>query len=166
MTPKELQDALAKEIEDILNDIACKTESGKLTKVHAFSQELPRRMQEIPDDEAAAEEDDENDYPFCAVRIESGEVDVDQGVQEIRTAVVFGIYDADPACQGHQLIMTMIHRTMERFATDPNLDGRCRMNTRAGISWTLDDGDSHPYYHGAMTMLFDTFFVSREDRYA
>lgn len=165
MTPRELQDALTVETEKILKDIICKTEQGEHTGIRAFRQKLSRKRQNIPNGQVMPEEN-ETECPFFIVRVEDGEVNIVEGVQKIRTAIVFGIFDDDPYCQGHLAIMTMIQRIMEHFTLNPVLDGRCQMDIKNGMVWALDDGEDHPYYYGSMMMSWNTFFVRREDRYA
>lgn len=166
MTPKELQRELAQETENILKDIMCKTVSGKPTNIHAFCQSLPKRMQTIAADSLMSEEEEEP-YPFCVVRIDSGVLEAVNGVQEVKTTLVFGIFDDDVSCQGHQIMLTMFQRIMERFTKNPVLGDRYQMNLGESIEWTLDDEDRHPYYLGAMSMAWNIVFASREEeRYA
>lgn len=171
MTAYALQKDLAEEVEEILKDILLKDVNGKSAKMKAFPQALPKRFQEVSDEkvnEGVMEEDDpeEDPYPYCVIRVESGNMDMVQGAQQIETMLVFGIFDDDKSHQGHQVIMNMIHKIASRFTANSVLKGRYRVNEQAGISWILDDEDRYPYYFGAMNMAWDTFFVGREeDRY-
>lgn len=174
MTAYELQIALASEIEKILKDVLLKDVKGNPEHIKAFAQSLPKRFQDVSDIEDDEESiiipetgDDENYYPYCVVRIDSGRLEMVQSAHEIITALVFGVFDDDVRCLGHQVIINLMHRIAERFIRDPVLNNRCRINKEAGISWVLDDEDKYPYYFGAMEMTWDTFFVEREDdRYA
>ncbi len=165
MTPKELQDALTIEIEKILKDIICKTKNGEFTGIKAFRQKLTRKRHNISNGQIMPEEN-ETEYPFFIVRVEDGKVNMLEGTQKISTAIVFGVFEDDPSCQGHLVITTMIQRIMEYFTLNPVLDGKYQMDIRDGMVWVLDDGEDHPYYYGSMIMSWDTFFVRREDRYA
>ena len=60
----------------------------------------------------------------------------------------------------------MIHRISERFITKPVLKGKYRLVKKNGIQWMLDDEDRYPYFIGAMSMDWDTFFAESEDKYA
>lgn len=178
MTALELQKTLAVEVEDILKDIICKTENGEKRRVRAFLQKLPKRIQELtageaqedegemPEDGIMEPEEDEKAYPYCIVRVDSGELKTLQSTNKVKVTLIFGIFDDDRACEGHQVILNMIQRIMVRFTENPVLNARFRMDDGEGITWVLDDGEAHPYYFGAMTMTWDTFFVRREDRYA
>lgn len=167
MTAFNLQDELAVEVERILADMLFKNVQGENAKVRAYPQELPKRIQEVKPEEIMPREWQEDPYPFVVVRIDSGNLKTAQDTQQIKTDLVFGIYDKDFACQGHRGIMNMVHKIAERFTRNPVLNDRYRLSDDAGISWTLDEEDRYPYYFGGMEMVWDTFFVTREeDRYA
>lgn len=165
MTPIELQEELGAEVEYILKDIQLKTADGGMKQIEAFSQELPKRLQNVTGDSVMADEDIDP-YPFCVVKIDSGELGTAQSAHEVKTVLVLGVFDDDISCQGHRVILTMIQRIMERFTKDPVLNRRYRINEEAGFNWTLDEEDRHPYYLGALSMTWDMFFVRREDKYA
>lgn len=165
MTAFELQKDLAEEVEDILKEMLLKDVKGQETRLRAFQQCLPKRKQTVDGDVCELEEE-EDPYPYCVVRIDSGKLETAQSAGQVQTVLVFGIFDDDRECQGHQAILNMIHRITERFTEDPVIKDRYRMNAEAGISWVLDEEDQYPYYFGAMEMTWDTFFVRRkEDRY-
>lgn len=165
-TAFQLQKDLAEEVEGILKDMLFKDVKREQTGLRAFAQELPKRRQEIKKGQIMPEDDDDP-YPYCVVRVDSGKVETAQSAQEIKTVLVFGIFDDDTECSGHQAIMNIIQKISERFTRNPVLKDRYRMNYDAGISWVLNDEDWYPYYFGAMDMTWDTFFVTREeDRYA
>ncbi len=165
MTAVNLQDELSVEIEHILKDMLFKDVNGNDVKVKAYQQELPKRLQAIQSDEIMPEEE-EDPYPFCVVRLDAGTLRTAQSAHEVKTILVFGIYDRDFSCQGHRGILNIFHRIAERFTINPVLNNHYRMNYDAGINWILDDEDRYPYYYGAMEMTWDTFFVRREDPYA
>lgn len=172
MTAYELQLDLAEEIEKIEKDILLKDVKGNPVHLKAFAQCLPKRIQNVADLEEDQEGDimrnedpEEDPYPYCLVRLDSGELKTDRSAQEVATVLVFGIFDDDIICLGHQTILNMMHRVAERFTRNPMLNDKYRMNEAAGIVWVLDDVDRYPYYFGAMYMTWDTFFVGREDEY-
>ncbi|MBO5145014.1 MAG: hypothetical protein J6C19_05705 [Lachnospiraceae bacterium] len=181
MTPYELQEELAGEVEYILKDMVFKDVNGSSVTIKAFAQSLPKRIQNVaersvddsgdvimPDEDVMQEEKPADDpYPYCIVMLDSGSMSMTQNVQQIRTILLFGIYDDDIRCLGHQAVVNILHRIAERFAANPVLNNRYQLDYEAGISWTLDDEDRYPYYFGAMEMAWNTLFVSREeDKYA
>ena len=179
MTACELQKDIAEEIEKILDCMLLKDVKGNMTHLKAYAQNLPIRKQNInstesapdgpiPDDGNIMQNEDEvmepdfedDPYPYCVVRVDSGLMQ--QEAQEIQTVLVFGIFDDDIKCQGHQVIMNMVHKVAERFMKNPCLKDKCRLNYENGIAWALDDEEKFPYYVGAMYMTWDTFFVRLE----
>lgn len=169
MTAYELQLALGNEVERISKDILLKDVKGYPAHIKAFAQSLPKRFQDVADMEDDEGDimpeagEDEDPYPYCVVRIDSGRLETAESTHEITTTLVFGIFDDDARCLGHQAIMNLIHKITERFIKNPVLNNKCRMNEAADINWVLDDEDKYPYYFGAMEMTWDTFFAGRED---
>lgn len=167
MTALQLQDDLAKEVERILDDMLFKDVNGNHSKMKAYPQELPKRKQEVKRGAIMDEENGEDPYPYCIVRIDSGSLRMLQEAQKVKVDLVFGIVDDDFERQGHRAILNIIQKITERFVQDPVLAGRYRMDEEKGIDWILDEEDRYPYYFGAMEMTWDTFFVTKkEDRYA
>lgn len=173
MTAYDLQLELAAEIERILKDVLLKDVEGNPAHIKAYAQCLPKRLQNISDVDGDQDgeimpviEPEGDQYPYCVVRADSGRMETAQGVHEIATVLVFGIFDDDFRCLGHQALMNMMHRVAERFIRNPVLNDRYTMNEETGIGWVLDDEDRYPYYFGAIEMSWDTFFAGREeDRY-
>lgn len=185
MTAYELQKDIAEEVEKILQCMLLKDVKGNAVHLKAYTQALPKRTQNIhdheeveavPDESIMVDEDieldegtimnemlEEDPYPYGIVKIDSGELQPAQNVHEVQTTLIFGIFDDDKKCQGHQVIMNMIHKIAERFTRNPYLKEKYRMNNEAGITWVIDDVDEYPYYFGAMVMKWDTFFVRLED---
>lgn len=164
MTPFQLQKDLCDEIENILKDMLFKDVSDNLVQMRAYPQELPKREQTVtPGNIMADEEYEEDPYPFCVVRLDSGSMRTPQEANEIKTVLVLGVYDDDVGRQGHTAILNAINRISERFMKNPILRAQYRLNYDAGISWTLDDEDRYPYYFGAMEMTFNTFFTGMEE---
>ena len=167
MTALQLQDELAKEVERILDDMLFEDVNGNPAKMKAYQQELPKRKQEVKKGAIMDEESGEDPYPYCIVRIDSGNLRMLQDTQKVKTDMVFGIINNDFERQGHRAVLNIIQKITERFVQDPVLVKQYRMDEEKGIDWILDDEDRYPYYFGAMEMTWDTFFVTKkEDRYA
>ncbi len=167
MTTLELQDDIAKEIENILRPMLFKNPEGDLVNISAYTQSLPKRKQTVQLGNIMAAGDGEDPYPFCVVKVDSGRMETAQSTHEVRIVMVFGIFDDDTSCQGHRAILNIIQKITERFTKDPVLKNKYRMNYDEGITWTLDEEDRYPYYFGAMEIVWDTAMVRREeDRFA
>ena len=169
MTGFQLQQDLGDEIEKILKDMLFYDIQGNLVHIKAYPQTLPKRRQEVgkgklmPDEEM----DGMDPYPFCVVRFDGGKLETLGSTNKITTELIFGVYDEALENKGHQTLLNIFEKVMERFVQDPVLNGCYRMNDEDGIEWVLNDEDWYPYIVGAMSMTWDTFFVTKkEDRYA
>jgi len=168
----QLQNDLADEIKEICSDMLFKDPGGELEHIRTFCQSLPKREQTVkgekdvkPGDLLQEEPEDEQDpYPYCVVRAESGNVMM--GGQRVKVILIIGIFNDDTQNNGHREIINVISKITERFVKDPILKGRYRLDLEAGLSWILDDEDRFPYFAGGIEMTWETFFVEREDDYA
>lgn len=164
MTLFQLQRDLAEEIEIILDDIRLKNPSGDMVQMRTYTQDIPKRKQVIRKGALMSEEEEAEDpYPFCIVKMESGGIFSE--MQKVSVMLIIAIFNDDTQNQGQQELLNVIHKIAERFIKDPVLKDEYIMDQKAGISWILDDEDRYPYFVGGMTMKWDTFFVEREDKY-
>ena len=170
MTAYQLQKDLCTEVELVLKDMLLPDPAGNLVNVKAYSQNLPKREQNITignlmeEDEA---DDGKDPYPFCVVRLDTGSLKPAHEVQKVKTVLVFGIFDDSLENKGHEALLNIFERVTERFIREPLLNDRYRLNEEEGIDWAVNDEDWYPYYVGAMELTWDTFFVTRkEDKYA
>ena len=169
MTGFQLQQDLGNEIEKILKDMLFYDVQGNLVHIKAYSQMLPKRRQEVGKGKLMPDEETNgmDPYPFCVVRFDGGKLETLGSTTKITTELIFGVYDETLENKGHQTLLNIFERVMERFVQDPVLNGCYRMNKEDGIEWILNDEDWYPYFIGAMSMTWDTFFVTRkEDKYA
>lgn len=163
MTVYQLQKDLAEEIEHILSDMAFRDPKGNQECMRAYVQELPKRVQSVGMGSIMPEDEEEDPYPFCIVRMESGVVY--SGAQTVRTVLVFGIFDDSLENLGHQALLNVIHKVTERFIVNPVLKNMYRLNDQEGVSWILDEEERYPYFVGGMMMAWDAYFAEREGRY-
>jgi hypothetical protein len=151
MVALELQIELAKEIEVITKDIVLHDPNGEVEQLKAFKQSLPIKT----DDES------EDPYPYCIVRLMSGLTPDAMSAQEVKIILILGIYDDGVDAQGHQSILNIIQRIQERFFKNPVLANQFIMQQK--YEWTLQDDDSYPYYFGGIEVAWTTSSIRRED---
>lgn len=162
MTAYDLQVSLAAEVERITKDMLFQTPAGEQERLKAFLQCLPER----PVGLIGEGEDEEDPYPYCIVRIDSGSIATPMKSQEVKVILIFGIFDNSHDRNAHQAILNIIQRIADRFTRDPLLDHKYRLNYEDGINWVMDDEEPYPYYFGAMNLTWDTAWLRREDNYA
>ena len=165
MTVLQLQKDLAEEIEKILANMRFKDPAGKMAPMRAYCQDIPKRRQTIRKGALMPEEEEteEDPYPFCIVKAESG--GLFSGAQSVSVMLILAVFNDEEQNQGQQELLNAMHKIAERFIRDPVLQGKHRLDQEAGIGWLLDDEDRYPYFAGGMTMKWETFFVEKEDRY-
>lgn len=162
MTVYDLQLALGKEVEHITRDMLFQTPSGGMEALKSYPQCLPARQV----GEIGGGEDEEDPYPYCIVRIDSGVISTPLDSQEVKVILVFGLYDNAQDRNGHQALLNIFQRISDRFSRNPVLNENYRLNYQAGIQWVMDDEEPYPYFFGAMNLTWDTASVRREDSYA
>lgn len=165
MTIYQLQKDLAAEIEQITSDMLFKNPNGEPEHLKAYLQDLPKREHTVSPGNLMADDEEEDPYPFCIVRMVSG--GMYSGAQRVKVILVFGIFDDGMDNMGHQPLLNVIHKVAEHFIENPILKDMHQMDIREGINWILDDEERYPYFIGGLEMVWDTYFVERgEDRYA
>lgn len=147
-----LQKELASEIEEITKDIVLKNPAGEYAKLRSFEQSLPIRQ---------LDEEYDDPYPYCIVRIVEGETPDGMSAQSVKTILIIGVYDDRVEAQGHKSILNIIQRIQERFFKNGVLADQFIM--QPGFNWTLQDDDSYPYYFGGIEITWETSSIRRED---
>lgn len=162
MTVCQLQKDLVEDIEETLSGMLFKDSKGNLVRMKAYCQDVPKRQHEMKAG-AVMPEEEEDPYPFCVVRAESG--GMFNGSQRVSIVLIIAVFNDDMQNQGQQELLNIFHRLAERFIKNPVLKDKYRLVQGEGISWILDDEDRYPYFIGGMAMKWDTFFTEREDVY-
>lgn len=178
LTILTLQKELRKEIEAITQDMLLKQPNSKdLIRLRAFSQNLPIPHKLTPEmlpsgDTDIPEEESEYgiEYPFpwAMVKLEEGNIPEPGADQKVNVIIVLGIFDDSQENKGHETIVLVIERIMERFLKNPLLSGQFTLvpiDNNHLVQWSLQDEDTYPYYYGAIAMAFQTPGFQREDYY-
>lgn len=162
MTAFELQDDLIEELQFIFAGTQLDSpkfdNEGKtvVTGINLFAQSLPIR-----------EDDEEEDpYPYIIVRIDSG--DMKEGSAHlVKIRILIGIFDESNDTNGHKDVLNVIQKIYERFARNPVLANKYVMqdNSENPFTWVLQDEDTHPYYFGAIEIIWETRAIRRENKY-
>jgi len=111
--------------------------------------------------------DDENQTdadlpePYIVSEVTSGKQASENDPHVVTVAVVICVCDDNTARHGHQDVLAIVHRTLERFSKNPVLAGR--FNLQYPLEWTLSDEDTYPYYYGGLLMHFEVAAIEKED---
>lgn len=154
MTALDLQEELAQEVSKILKDIVTVNAAGEsVSGVHVYKQNLPIILSD--------EEDDSKFLPYAIVRLSEGKTEDDDTPWIDTVDIHFGVHDSRESNQGHQHIMVMCQRVIDRFAAEPLLAKKYRAGQ--DMEWALLDEDTYPYYFGGVRMKFNVPKIGRRD---
>ena len=180
LTLLSLQEALAEEVETIAQDMLLKRPDGELAHLKAYRQHLPILLG--PDGEIDSGTSDlpaeESEYgvfqqfPWALVQIRQGTIPRPGEDQTVYAMIIFGIFEDSSECKGHEVLMILFERMMERFLKYPLLAGQftvTQIDNDHLFNWLIEDsnedGDTHPFYFGGFEMAFQTPAFEREDPY-
>ena len=153
MTFKNLQDDLLEEVEDILSDIQTKDATGKeVVGVKGYAHQLP--VMEMDEDDVSQL------IPYFIIRFEGGETKEDNDPWHITTQILFSVHDASKS-DGHEHLLTMIQRVVDRFASEPLLKKMYRADQN--IQFAIADDDTYPFYFGGVSMIFTIPKIGRRE---
>lgn len=145
MTFYEFQHDLLKEVEIILKDVICQTTGGEQTiGVKGYSQQLPVVLEN--------DEDESKFFPYFIVRISDAATQDDEEPWIVTADILFGCYDPDKNQGGHEHIMIMIQRTVDRFLAEPLLCRKYRAQPNMEVA--LQDEDTYPFFFGGARIKF------------
>lgn len=152
MTILDLQESLAKDVERTLKDVVTTDAAGeKVSGVTAHRQHLPIIVSD--------EEDASQFFPYAIVSLVEGSCADDGSPWDVTVDVLLGVHDEDVRNQGHQHIMVMIQRLIDRFAAEPLLDGKYW--AQPNMEWAASDADAYPYYFGGVRIKFSVPRIGR-----
>ena len=155
MTFKDLQDDLIAEIEGLLKDGRTKNTDGeKVVGIKGYPHQLPILQ---------ADEDDPAQYfPYFIVRFDLGKTENDDDCWHVATDVILGVHEAATE-KGHEHILVMIQRIVDRFAWDPQFAGKYRVDQN--IQWAVQEDDTYPFYFGAVALTISAPKIGRKGEY-
>ena len=154
MTVLDFQEELEKDVEHILKDIVTINAAGeRVSGVNVYRQQLPVI--------ASDEEDDSRFLPYALVRLYDGKTEDDDTPWIVTADIHFGVHDADPSNQGHQHILVMCQRLIDRYAAEPLLAKKYR--AEQDMEWAVQDADTYPYFFGGVRIKFNVPKIGRRE---
>ena len=158
MNARVLQSEIAKDIEALFSGDQFKTpellpddEAGeaepeynrhRMAALKAYEQFLPKRRTK----------DAEDPFPYVIVRIDGGGIENQTDPHKVAVILVIGIYDDNPANQGHKAVLEIIERIQPHYEGTPLLAGQFVFDDP--FNWVLQDEQSWPYFYGACNLTF------------
>lgn len=167
MTFNDLQNTLVSDVERILSEVQSKnTNDETVVGITGYAHRLPITQ--------SAEDDPAQYFPYFIVRIDNGKTADDDDCWHVAVNILLGVYESDivpgtggalerlsivPA--GHEQILIMIQRIVNRFVNDPGLGHMYRADQ--DIDWAVGDDDTYPFYFGAVGITFSTPKLGRRE---
>lgn len=144
MTLFELQEALCTDVERVLKDVETQNKQGeRISGVKAY-----RRMLPITD----SDEEIYSLFPYALIRIYDGGAASPATPWTVTAAVHLGVYDDNKDNRGHEHILIMMQRLMDRYSSDPNLDNA---TATGNIKFIGQDDETYPLYFGGVEIEFN-----------
>lgn len=152
MTPIELIEELAKELESIFKGQNYKSSSGKYVPLNIYEHALPINETD----------DDPDRIPYLIIRLNSGK---DPGTRDsnntVKLVIIIGIWDNSLNQQGYRDVLNIIQKIYERFQKNPNLNNKAVYDGE--FDWLLQEDDYNPFFFGACSLKFSIAAIRRED---
>lgn len=158
-TLSDLEECLATEFISLFAERTFKNNLGHDVELKSFVHSLPTKT---GNEESLTDAD--YPEPYIVSEVKGGKQASANDPHVVSVAVVICVCDDNTAKHGHQDILAIIHRIIERFNKNPALAGR--FNLQFPVEWTLSDEDTYPYYYGGLLMQFEVAAIEREDELA
>lgn len=174
-TALQCQQAIMKEIRNITEGMLFQDAGTKEpTEIRIYEQRLPINhdpVKEFGEAEHLETIDFVGDQaedailaaPWCTVKIDKGQNKDDNGYQNVKFAIIFGIYSDEPENNGHRDALNLIENFMYRFTRDPILEGQ--YVCKGDFDWEINEEDTFPYTFAVITTWFQVQTTQREGMY-
>lgn len=172
MVALALQSALAEEIRIITENMVLKDHRGNPARLSVFEQNLPKRqiqksnLGDFEDEEPEEDEECvEEFFPYCIVKLDSGNSKGFEEAHIVKITLIAGIFDDSEMADGYKRILNIFEDIRARFRKNPILDRKYICEDT--ISWALadEDEDTFPYFFGGMYLEWQTAEIRREDAF-
>lgn len=175
-----LQKELCDEIERLTEDLKLKRPGcDDYVRLKAYRQMLPIADRDDTEilDAYGGEESQNKLFPFAVVQVDGGSIKEPSAEHRVNLSVIVGIFEDDKARDGHDDVMLIIERIIERFSKWPVLNKKFTLtvitdnnisNSHELFEWALSDptDDAYPFYYGVLSLAFKMKGFEREDIYA
>lgn len=159
MTAANIQNALARRLREILKDVPLKTPYNNLEPFKIFRHKIPERTSAKFD---YSNEDTHNEvYPFCIVKINQGQKESNQSLEDIVLNIVIGVKNDGFEGEGFDDVMACIQAIWNDFNRNPILEKIYLF--KYPLNWALDDSeeDRHPFYFGGIQLTFESMSLTQ-----
>lgn len=158
-TLADLEESLTAEFQRLFKGKTFTNSLGHRVPLRAYTHSLPIRngTDEAPTDEDVPE-------PYIVSEIQRGTKPTEDEGHVVDVATIICTCDDNTARHGHQDVLYIIGKVLERFGKRPDLAGK--YNLRHPLEWVLSDEDTYPYYYGGLLMHWEVPAIEKEDALA
>lgn len=155
----DLEESLALEFATLFAERTFKNNLGHDVELRSYVHSIPARA-------GNADSLTDADYPepYIVSEIVGGKQVSANDPHVVDVAVNICVCDDNTAMHGHQDVLSIVHRIIERFAKNPALAGSFIL--QHPVEWALSDEDNYPYYFGGILMRFEVAAIEKEDELA
>lgn len=161
MVVLEFLDCIEMELNRIFEGMIFENSSGKKSSMHVFKQDYPIRKFNADGED---EEDEDDVFPYCLVRVENG---TSGSIQAVDITLTFGICERSEENNGEIRILNLIERVCQYFLNKRVIGEKFRLDYNIPIRWGLptEKENTYPYFYGLMEMTWNSFYEAKEDNY-
>jgi hypothetical protein len=158
-TLSDLEESLAAEFTTLFAERTFKNSLGHDAGLKSFVHSLP-----VKSGDEESQTDDDYPEPYIVSEVTGGKQSSENDPHVVSVAVVICVCDDSTVRQGHQDVLSIIHKIIERFNKNPALAGQFIL--QFPVEWSLSDEDTYPYYYGGLLMRFEVAAIEKEDELA
>lgn len=154
MTVANIQNALVNRLTEILKDFPLKTSFNDPTPFKIFRHKIPERISDQFD--YSDEDTHEEVYPFCLVKIDQGQKESNEKLEENVLNILIGVKNESFEGEGYDDVMACIQAIWNDFNHNPILEKKYLF--KYPLSWALDGSEEerHPFYYGGIQLTFES----------
>lgn len=132
MTPLQLQTALKKRIEEILDGMQLSSQEERLKKIPVYEQHLPKKSK------SQTRGPETTHYPCVIVYLDEGESG------QTKVLFIVATYDHKDDNHGYKDAMNIVEKVNQDLIRNPLVDEKFQLQGEP--KWRYNDQDNHPYY--------------------
>ena len=163
-TQEQLMFMLGKEIKEITKDVDFFDERGKKCDLNIFYQLTPFHEEEYEAEDEEDEEESKSDFPYCQIKFDTSEENVQPGTMTVREQVKiilgFAIYYEHKDRQYQHTFFQIYNRIKLRFIKK-NILNNFRCVDKIRLALNPQDEETYPYYYAAVSMTWEIPGIDR-----
>jgi len=154
-TPLDLLEGLKERLSEILADFPAGISGQTQKKFNIYRHKVPERLNDRV--KVKGKEETQNDvFPFCVVKIDSGQKQGNVSNEDIRANLFIGVKNEGHEGEGYDDVLSCIQRIWNELNAKPIVAKFFKIKYE--VDWALndDDAETHPFYYGVLRLTFES----------